>query len=104
MTALTWSGGNGGWFNASNWTPAQVPQSGDTATITSGSAQLTSNPADGVTLNFDGTNPFGIPLFAQNVQFGPHFTIVATPASHSSLDIRFTSGGHRRASVSSREV
>ena len=38
MANLTWKGGTGNWFDASNWMPAQVPQSGDTATITSGTA------------------------------------------------------------------
>ena len=70
MTTLTWNGGTGSWFDAPNWTPAQVPQPGDTAIIASGTTQLTSNPVDGVTLNLAGGR-----LDAQNVTFGPHFTI-----------------------------
>jgi len=53
MTSLIWNGGTGSWFDAANWTPAQVPQSGDSATVTRGSIQLTSNPSDGVTLNLN---------------------------------------------------
>ena len=77
MTSLTWNGGTGSWFDAANWTPAQVPQSGDSATVTRGSIQLTSNPSDGVTFNLDAISSPNNILDARNVTFGSHFTIVA---------------------------
>jgi hypothetical protein len=77
MTSLTWNGGTGSWFDAANWTPAQVPQSGDSATVTLGSIQLTSDPSDGVTLNLDALGSPNTILDARNVTFGSHFTIVA---------------------------
>src|SRR5262245_45513382 len=43
-TTITWGGGTGDWFDPSNWSPAQVPQSGDTAFIGSGTAQMASSP------------------------------------------------------------
>lgn len=76
MANLTWTGRTGDWFTAANWDPAEVPQSGDSATITSGTAQLTSNPADGVTLALASTSPNANLLDAQNVTFGSHFTIL----------------------------
>src|ERR1700730_10822493 len=77
MTSLIWNGGTGSWFDAANWTPAQVPQSGDSATVTRGSIQLTSNPSDAVTLNLDAVSSPNTVLDARNVTFGSHFTIVA---------------------------
>jgi hypothetical protein len=77
VTSLIWNGATGSWFDAANWTPAQVPQSGDSATVTRGSIQLTSNPSDGVTLNLDAISSPNTILDARNVTLGSHFTIVA---------------------------
>src|SRR5712691_6502893 len=77
MANVTWNGGTGDWFTAANWSPSQVPQTGDTATVTSGSIQLTSNPADGITFNLDATGTPNKILDVRNVTFSSHFTIVA---------------------------
>lgn len=76
MAELTWADGIGNWFSATNWDPAKVPQSGDVANITSGTATLSSDPADGITLNLASVSPNATLLDAENVTFGPHFTIV----------------------------
>ena len=39
---VSWNAATGDWTNAANWTPAQVPTAGDTASIdNSGNAQVT---------------------------------------------------------------
>jgi hypothetical protein len=77
MANLTWNGGFGDWFDPTKWSPSQVPQEGDTATITSGSVQLTSNPADGVTLYLAAVSSPNTILTVQDVTFGRQFTIVS---------------------------
>lgn len=81
---LTWDGVTGDFNTASNWTPSVEPQSGDTAIIDSGTAELASgtNPADGVTLELNGTIAQSGTTFAElltqgtNVVFGNDFRIV----------------------------
>lgn len=41
QTTYTWSGSDGAWFTASDWSPSGIPGDGETALITSGSPNLT---------------------------------------------------------------
>ncbi|NNF58761.1 MAG: T9SS type A sorting domain-containing protein [Rhodothermaceae bacterium] len=43
QTVHTWNGGTGDWTEPTNWTPADVPDFGDTAIIESGTATLTAD-------------------------------------------------------------
>jgi collagen type I/II/III/V/XI/XXIV/XXVII alpha len=88
MTTVTWtSGTSGDWNAAADWSPQQVPQSGDTAIITAGSADLLSgiDPAAAMTLLLGGPTVSGSSgaapnafLYTLNTAFGPNFTLADT--------------------------
>ena len=87
MTTITWGGTTGDWNTASNWSPQQVPVSGDTAIISAGSAELLSgvDPASDITILLDGptvSGPSGpLPnayLYTLNNTIGPGVTIADT--------------------------
>src|SRR5512133_377810 len=66
---ITWTGAvSSYWTNSANWNPAQVPTSGDTVIINSGSITFATNSAFSV-LNFNGGNIFGPVLVATNATF-----------------------------------
>src|SRR4051794_30797041 len=95
MTTITWSGTAGDWNTASNWSPQQVPVSGDTAIISAGSAELLSStdPASNITILLDGPTVAGPSgpaanafLFTLNNTIGPGVTIAdATPGNEGLL-------------------
>ncbi|WP_284944528.1 Hint domain-containing protein [Acidisoma cladoniae] len=52
MANIIWNGSAGDWTDPDNWTPAQVPVSGDTATITgTGTADVSINGSDFVSIS-----------------------------------------------------
>lgn len=53
MTDETWNGGTGNWYDASLWSPAQVPQAGDTADLQGGTVQMDMVDASRITI-YDG--------------------------------------------------
>ncbi|MDX1421460.1 MAG: hypothetical protein R3181_15955, partial [Rubricoccaceae bacterium] len=53
QTVHTWTGGSGDWNEPTNWTPADVPDFGDTAIFPSGTATLTTDVTLG-TLRIEG--------------------------------------------------
>src|SRR5215467_2007356 len=81
---LVWVGGDGYWTNAANWTPAQVPGIGDTASIASGTITLTGDV--GVqTLNLDGGGLTGAGTFYGVLNWsGGAFNAISLTIAHGS--------------------
>ena len=91
MTTITWNGTAGDWNTAANWSPQQVPVSGDTAIISAGSAELLSgvDPASDITILLGGATVSGasgpLPnafLYTLNNTIGPGVTIADTIAAN----------------------
>jgi hypothetical protein len=86
MTTRTWFGGTGNFNNANDWSPAGVPQSGDTAEIDSGTVRLHNQVLSGVTIDLHGTVEATPPVLAlRNVALDSSTTINLTGPATTSI-------------------
>lgn len=81
MTVRTWSGSNGNFKTANNWSPPGTPMSGDTAIITNGSVNINKFDLTGIDVEVTSTdqnNPTTLTLHNSTIDF----FAVTTPASN----------------------
>jgi hypothetical protein len=75
-TTLTWFGGIGRFDNPNDWNPTGVPQSGDTAVITTGTVTLRNEGISGVGFELQGTSEATQPVLKlTNVALNSNFTV-----------------------------
>lgn len=56
MTTRTWDGSNNGFSSAADWSPAGLPQAGDTAVINAGTVGVTASLLDGLIIQLEASS------------------------------------------------
>lgn len=87
MTTRTWIAGTGSFNDPSEWSPGGVPQAGDLAIISNGTAVLSMQKLDGFELQLQ--SPASA-LDTNDVVFGQHFTLGETPGAGGTATLNAT--------------